>query len=199
VEHAAADCLINRSAAESFVETNEHRRFREFCVACQKHCYIGLCYGPPGVGKTLSARRFSNWPNIEACPTLRHGKGASFDSVIGSQIVFYTPPVVNAPGRIERDISHLRAKLLEFAAIEVSRKEQPNLDAALKRLMVIGAQNGPTSASKTDPPGFRGTPVGTGLRDPSPGLHLCLLGLLVTVRPPGETESGSAGTQPDKG
>src|SRR4051794_35035031 len=32
--------------------------------------------------------------------------------------------------------------------------------------MVIGAQKGPTSARKTDPPGFRGTPAGTGRRDP---------------------------------
>ncbi len=56
---------------KTFIETKEYKRFAEFCDACIKYKYIGICYGAPGVGKTLSSRYYCNWDNIEKQITYR--------------------------------------------------------------------------------------------------------------------------------
>jgi DNA transposition AAA+ family ATPase len=100
---------------EPFLITKEHRRFVEFCDACRHYRYIGLCYGAPGVGKTMSARTYAHWALIEPClqlePQPHRGPELPPEHL---RTVLYTPTVVNTPKRIRTQLAELRAYLLTF-------------------------------------------------------------------------------------
>ncbi len=99
------------SDAGAFLVTSEYRRFAEFCNACQQYRYIGLCYGPPGVGKTLSARRYAAWDRFEALPPVWHADDDALAAFGTADTVFYTPQVVNSPSVVADGIRHLCAKI----------------------------------------------------------------------------------------
>ncbi len=82
----------------TFIATKEHRRFVEFAKAVRQHRYIGLCYGPAGVGKTLSARRYAHWDEAEAVIE-NYGlpsddEAATQELLARSRTVFHTPAVL---------------------------------------------------------------------------------------------------------
>jgi DNA transposition AAA+ family ATPase len=108
----------------SFLETSEHRRFVEFCDACRRYRYIGLCYGPPGVGKTLSARRYSRADLLlQVDPWL--------DPPLESPLpdtVFYTTEVVNTPARIGSDLARARENLTGLAVRPIEREASAVLE-----------------------------------------------------------------------
>ena len=104
----------------------EYRRFVEFCDACRQYRYIGLCFGPPGVGKTLSAMRYSRNgligrydPATEETPL-----APTLDSV------FYTPLVMNSPSGVDSDIKRARETLAGMVRWPLRREAH----AALKML-----------------------------------------------------------------
>jgi DNA transposition AAA+ family ATPase len=99
-----------RRLAEPFVETREYRRFAEFCDACRHYRYIGLCFGVPGVGKTLSARHYTRWEDLEDVDVYELPDEQC--EVLGQpDTIFYTADVVNTPRGIRDDIGRERARL----------------------------------------------------------------------------------------
>jgi len=81
-----------------FLVTTEYRRFAEFCDACRDYRYIGLCYGPPGVGKTLSARHYTDWDRFEAIPSPWLADDATLAAFATADAVLYTPEIPRALG-----------------------------------------------------------------------------------------------------
>ena len=120
--------MSSPQAPTAFVVTKEHLRFAEFCEACRRYQYIGLCYGPPGVGKTLSARHHANWARIEASLPTRDASTTALVALLESHTIFYTPGVVNTPAQVAHDIGHLRSALRAIPVEERERKHRVRLD-----------------------------------------------------------------------
>ncbi len=97
---------------KQFIETKEYKRFAEFCDVCIKYKYIGICYGVPGVGKTLSSIYYCNWDNIEPQFTFRRGvdigKDAT-DEILTANKLFYTAPAEKMT-RVSSDIHTLATR-----------------------------------------------------------------------------------------
>lgn len=117
----------------AFIETREYRRFAEFCDACRRYRYIGLCYGPPGVGKTLSARRYTGWEHVEALLPVREQPLEALLAQRQARTVLYTAPAVGSPGTVQREIEAQRRSLHAVILEPLSREEDAAFEAARQR------------------------------------------------------------------
>jgi hypothetical protein len=107
-----------------FIETLEYRRFVEFCDACRRYRYIGLCYGTPGIGKTLSAVHYSRSENIVSRDQW------SFETTDGLPLdtAFYTPSIVNTPSMVRSDIRRACERASRIAKNPIRRESREALD-----------------------------------------------------------------------
>jgi DNA transposition AAA+ family ATPase len=125
---------MTEATRAAFVETKEYRRFREFCDACRRYRYIGLCYGPAGVGKTLSARHYADWDRVAFANPYGNQGVFRTDELPGNGCVFYTAAVVNSPGQIAAGIASLRQKLHALVLQAVRTEAEPVIAAAQRKL-----------------------------------------------------------------
>jgi hypothetical protein len=91
-----------------FIITREHRRFTEFADAVRRSCTIGLCFGPAGVGKTLSARRYTHY---DQCHQLLTDWGPRTDNdakiyaaLARRRTVLYTPSVLTTARALKDEL-----------------------------------------------------------------------------------------------
>jgi hypothetical protein len=114
-QSASRDTATSSSA---FVETLEYQRFVEFCEACRQFRYIGLCYGPPGIGKTLSAVRYSRADQI--VPRDRWTSEVNDDMPVDA--LLYTTSVINTPSGVRSDINMARERVMSIVLDPIRRE-----------------------------------------------------------------------------
>ena len=90
-----------------FLTTKEHRRFTEFADACRHDRYIGLCYGPPGVGKTLSARQYAHWDELEPMLNHWHRNYTEVRDREDLHTLLYTPTLGVTPRVLDKELVRL--------------------------------------------------------------------------------------------
>lgn len=141
----------------SFVETVEYHRFVEFCDACREFRYVGLCYGIPGVGKTLSAKRYSRADKI----VQRDRWTYESSDQLPVETILYTTTVINTPSRVEADVRRSREKLMEAALRPIRQQAAVALeeirlrDEARRREILNRPGRSPCDPPAPDPSYFK--------------------------------------------
>lgn len=117
-----------------FIATKEHRRFVEFADTVKRDRTIGICYGPAGIGKTLSASRYARWDKAGHLMSTwgpREESDKDIYAALGrTRTVFYTPTVA-APLRQLRDdlkLLHTRVNICIEQRIRPTRQEYQTVD-----------------------------------------------------------------------
>ena len=125
-----------------FLRTKEYRRFEEFCNACFREKYIGLCYGAPGVGKTRSARHYAKSGGFDQFGSKDLSETEKIEiagQLIDCRAVVYTACVTNTPKRVEVDLKDERYRLFTdlYRARQLLTKTDPGITDDFSMLLII--------------------------------------------------------------
>jgi DNA transposition AAA+ family ATPase len=92
-----------------FIPTKQYKKFHEFCRACERDNYIGLCYGPAGAGKTEAAKNYSKWHHMSKCLKIGVYSDETLPAFPISKLstALYTPSQLNTTKEMVRDIKDL--------------------------------------------------------------------------------------------
>lgn len=127
---------MNSSDKIHFLITKEYRKFAEFCNACSQYRYIGLCYGSPGVGKTLSARHFLMWDLIEYYISIYYtDEEIKWSDIINKCSILYTPRVAVSIRTLEKEVNDVIHKF----NILIGRAEMES--TSIKKKSIIRKRN----------------------------------------------------------
>jgi DNA transposition AAA+ family ATPase len=112
----------------AFIATKEHRRFVEFADAVRREGYIGLCFGPAGVGKTLSARRYAHWDTAEQLldqwGPRQDSDAAIYAALARTRTVFYTAATTGTLRQLDTDLTRLTNRVDACVDQHVRRNEK---------------------------------------------------------------------------
>ena len=90
----------------------------------RSHRYIGLCWGPPGVGKTLSARQYAGTDEWEQWQSIftEDDLGPVPDRVLKSRTAFFTPTVAATVRQIDQGLPRV-CQAISFAVDYAEHRE----------------------------------------------------------------------------
>jgi DNA transposition AAA+ family ATPase len=114
-----------RGKRSPFLITKEHRRFVEFADAVRRNQYIGVCFGPPGIGKTLSARTYAGTDAWEEWFVDRYLKDATIPDIVPvARTAMWTPKITTTP----RELDHALPALCQQVSWAIECHLNPDYD-----------------------------------------------------------------------
>jgi DNA transposition AAA+ family ATPase len=130
-------CDLVSFASTNFLKTKEFKRFAEFCDACKRDKYIGVCYGPAGVGKSASAVEYVHWKLVSKFA--EPGQDSIAPSIVRKfDTVFYTAQVINSAKSVNKGINIARTGLwFSISSSYRGKKNAPELPNDFTRLIIV--------------------------------------------------------------